>query len=475
VAVKDADPDWGKYQANRDRVSAVLAGREEAIGLIVGMPGWRDDTLGAYRDGAYFLPMVSRTLETFGGLVFLKAPTRTFPVGLEAFTDDVTGTGQEIDRFAEAAFDAVLKTSATGVLVDYPQAPTNLTKAEAQKQGFRPTLRLYDANSILAARVTTVDGVQRLTHVRLLEDYTEAGTDEFTISTRQQVRVLDLDGGFYRQRVFREQGGVWTSGEVVEPTMAGVRLTSIPMFFSSTRDGEPRCDKPPLLDLSDINVAHLQNSAAMEWALMWLGNPILFGSGIKVADGETLAVGSSQAVLGPIGSTLEIVQADGESVGALKRAMDDKRRDAAALGARMLMESPRAAIAAETARIERAGEASVIGAVANAVSQCLTNALRLLAEWAGVSGSVVTRTKAGEPVVGADGKPVERPLLYWLNTDLMPTRMSAQDLEALLKAWQAGALSKRELFSRFQEAEVVDPAEQATGDDPRRGLAGRGA
>ncbi len=460
MAVNDADAAWARFKSERDRVAALLAGKAEARALVIGMPGWDTSTLSAYQEGAYYLPMVSRTLETFGGLVFLKAPARTFPEGLEAYTEDVTQTGQEIDRFAEAAFDGVLKTAAIGVLVDYPQAPDGMTKLEAERQGYRPSLRLYDATTILAARVTKVGGAQRLSHVRLLEEFEEPGADEFTVATKRQVRVLDINGGVYRQRVFRQVGGAWQATETLEPRMGGKPMTAIPMFFSNTRDGEPRCEKPPLTDLADINLAHLQNSAAMEWALMWLGNPILFGSGITVPEGTTLAVGSSQAVLGPAGSDLKIVQADGASVGALKAAMDDKRRDAAALGARMLMESPRAAIAAETARIERAGETSVIGAAANALSQCLTNALRFMATWAG----------APVETTAADGK--KRPLLYWLNTDLMPTRMSPQQLEALLKAWQGGALSKRELFARFQEAEVVDPAKSF--EDHEEEIAGEG-
>jgi hypothetical protein len=440
VPVNESDAAWAQYHTDRVRVGQVLAGKETAKALVRGLPGWDAPTLQNIQEGAYFLPMVARTLETFSGLVFLKSPTRTFPAGLEELSDDITQTGQEIDRFAEAALDGVLTTGAVGVLVDYPQTPEGVTRADAEANGYRPSLRLYDATTILAARVTKVGGALRLSHVRLLEGYEVAGADEFTVRTEPQIRVLDLGtDGSYRQRVFRKAtaNADWSVHETITPTMAGKAITEIPMFFSNTRDGEARCEKPPLTDLADINIAHLNNSAQAEWALAWLGAPMLFGSGIKLAEGETIMMGSSEAIVSPtVGAKLEVVQAGPEAVGALKQAMDDKRRDAAALGARMLLEGPKAAIAAETARIERAGETSVIGSIANAVSQCLTNALRFMAQWAGISGDV----------------------LYWLNTDLMPTRMTPQELQALLLAWQGGAISKRELFARFQEAEVVDPA-----------------
>lgn len=450
MAVNDFDLQWGRYAAERERVAKVFAGRAEAIGLIRGLPGWDADTLSSIQAGAYFLPMVARTVETFGGLVFLKPPSRTFPEGMERYTDDVTMTGQELDRFAEAAFDGVLLTGAVAVLVDYPKAPAGLSKDEAERQGYRPVLRLYDANTVLSTR----------RRVRLVEEYEEDGADEFTETIHQQVRVLDLDdAGFYRQRVFREVGGQWVQVELIEPMMAGARLREIPIFFSNPRDNEARPEKPPMADLADINIAHLNNSAQAEWAYAWLGAPMLFGAGITLAEGETVQMGSSQALItAQADAKLEIVQAGPDAVGALKTAMDDKRRDAAALGARMLIEAPRAAIAAETARIERAGEVSVVGAIANAVSQCLTNALRFMAKWAGLPEAVPVVSQSGEPVLDRDGKPQTRPIWYWLNTDLMPTRMDPQELTALLDAWTRGALSKRELFARFQEAEVVDPS-----------------
>lgn len=449
MAVNDVDAAWGRFAYERDRVAKVTAGRDSAVTLVRGLPGWDGPTLQNIQDGAYFLPMVARTQETFAGLVFLKSPSRTFPAGLEAFTDDITQTGQEIDRFAEASFDAVLATGAIGVLVDYPPAPDDMTTKDREAKGFRPFLRLYDANSILEARLTKPEGegAVRLTRVRLLESYEEDGDEEFTTTIGEQVRVLDLIDGVYRQRVFRLRDGAWLAEPETTPTMDGKPINEIPMFFSNTRDGEARCEKPTLADLADINIAHLNNSAQYEWALAWLGAPMLFGSGIKLAEGETIQMGASSAVItSEPNAKLEIVQADSEKFSGLKQAMDDKRRDAAALGARMLLETPKAAIAAETARIQQAGEQSVVGSVANAVSQCLTNSLRFLCKWAGLA----------ETVAGANG--TTQPILYWLQTDFIPTRMSPQELEGLLKAWQGGALSKRELFARFQEAEIVDPS-----------------
>lgn len=126
--------------------------------------------------------------------------------------------------------------------------------------------------------------------------------------------------------------------------------------------------------------------------------------------------------------------------------MEGKRRDGALMGARLLLEDGKAAITAETARIQRAGEVSVIAGIANAVSECLTKALTFVAEWAGIDATVTNEKGAGAP------------LSYWLNTNFNPSGLSAQDLAGLLAAWQAGAITLQDLFGNLQQAEIIDPS-----------------
>lgn len=440
MPVDTRDPAWSEHAADRDKVAALFAGRETAKEYVRALPGWEGDSLVMIQDGVYFLPIVARTVETFGGLVFQKAPQRTLPEALKPYLDDVTQTGQEIDRFAEQGLDAIMQTGAVMVLNDYPASDEPMTRAEAEAMGRRPVLKLYDANAILAARKTLVRGVLKLTHVRVLEDVEEADAeDPFKLVSSKQVRVLELIDGIYQQTVYTKDANGWTAGPPIIPLMDGKPLDRIPAEFSNTRDGEARPAKPPLADLADISIAHLNNSAQYEWALAWLGSPILFGKGITLAPGTSIQMGASSAVIsGDKDADLKIVQADGEKFGGLKAAMDDKRRDAAAMGARMLLEGQRSAITAETSRIEKAGETSVVVSMANALSQCLTNSIRFLAKWASVSG--------------ADNG------LYWLNDKLLPTGMTPEKLKALLEAWAAEAITEAELFAQLQEGEVIDPA-----------------
>lgn len=55
-------------------------------------------------------------------------------------------------------------------------------------------------------------------------------------------------------------------------------------------------------------------------------------------------------------------------------------------------------------------------------------------------------------MVGQDAKK----LTYQINRKFLPVPMGAQDITALVGAWQSGAISDRDLFNKFQEGEVID-------------------
>lgn len=454
MSVRDADPDWQSGAADRAKVAALAGGREAALHYIRPLPGHDDATGKKYRAGAYFLPITARSQEAFGGLVFAKTPMRNLPEALDGIAADVTRTGQDLDRFAEMAFDAVLTTGCVCIVADYPQAVEGVTVLQAEQQGIRPFLTLYDGSSILAARFVGEGSARVLGHVRLLETVEEPDpADEWALAVVEQVRVLDLDAaGLYRQRVFREVksasvASTWVQhGETIEPRKAGARMPALPVYFTNARDAEPRPDTPPLRDLADVNIAHLNDSAAYQWGLVWTANPTPVFIGLNLNEGEGVKLGSSEGLALPIGGDAKFMEFTGAGLSELRASMEGKRRDGALMGARLLLEDGKSAITAETARIQRAGEVSVVAGIANAVSECLTKALAFVADWAGIDATVTNE------------KGATAPLSYWLNTNLNPSGLSAQDLAGLLAAWQAGAITLQDLYANLQQAEIVDPS-----------------
>jgi hypothetical protein len=126
--------------------------------------------------------------------------------------------------------------------------------------------------------------------------------------------------------------------------------------------------------------------------------------------------------------------------------MDRKEKQMAALGARMLAPEKAGVEAANTLSMRHNGEDSVLAGIAKLVATGLTEVLTFMAEWAGIAGTVE----------------------YKLNTDYLPKGMSAQDLTALMSAWQQGGISYQTLFSNLQRSEII--AADATPEDEQAAI-----
>ena len=126
-----------------------------------------------------------------------------------------------------------------------------------------------------------------------------------------------------------------------------------------------------------------------------------------------------------------------EGVTAIKEALHDLEQQMAFLGARMLQPERPGVEAAETARIHRMGEISILARLSNVISNSLTTAVAFMLDWAGIR-----RTDDHE---------------VRLNDDFLPTLASSQHLAEMMKSWQGGAISHDSLWRFMQEGELVDP------------------
>jgi hypothetical protein len=134
------------------------------------------------------------------------------------------------------------------------------------------------------------------------------------------------------------------------------------------------------------------------------------------------------------GGDAKFLEFGGQGLGAIRNSLEDKRRDMGTLGARMLMEERKGVEAAQTAQIHRAGENSILSAIAAQISAGMEWALDTIGEWAGVPADVS----------------------FVINQDYMPATMDAQTLSALMMAWQGGGISTGDLFAVLQRGKIID-------------------
>jgi hypothetical protein len=281
MAVDSKHEEYDEYYDQWERCEHAAEGQDEiheyGVMYLPRLSGQTDQEYKAYKQRALFYNATQRTIDGLTGLLFIKPPVTQYPTGIEAMVVDVTMSGLSLHQLAEMVAEEVVTLGRCGILVDHPPMTEAVTLAQAQAQGMRPYMRLYDAESIINWRMDRIGGQEMLTLVVLEEEY-KVFEDEFKYECKTQWRVLDLPSGIYRQRVFRKNDkGEFTLEETLFPTSQGNPIARIPFEFFGVRDNTPCVDKPPLLDLVDVNLSHrrLRTRTALHWIAYPSGHRIL--------------------------------------------------------------------------------------------------------------------------------------------------------------------------------------------------------
>lgn len=403
------------------------------------LPALKDQPLPEYQAYVKRTPFFNATYRTISGLVgmlFRKPPMVEVPAAIDESLDDVTMGGIPLHVLAQQISYECLDVGRAGLLVDYPEpAKQPVTVAQAQSQGLRPMIQLYKAETIINWRSARVNNAMMLTLV-VLKESAIILKDEFTESSEDRWRVLDLSEGRYRVRVFMREKDKDILLSTTYPMMNSRPLKYIPFVFIGVDDLKPEIDEPPLIDLVNLNLSHYRTTADLEHGAHFTGLPTPVVSGYTTeTSGEKLYIGSSSAWVFPSPDAKAFyLEFTGQGLGALESILNRKEQQMAILGARMLEPQRRAIESADAASIHRKGEESTLSAVAQTISMGITQALKWFSEWAG----------AGDKVE------------FDINRDFYPAPMDAGALTALVSAWQSGAFSRQVLFDNLQKGEVID-------------------
>lgn len=441
MAVDSKHEEYEEHYNQWERCEHAAEGQDEiheyGIQYLPRLSGQTDQEYKGYRDRALFYNATQRTIDGLTGMMFLKPPVTEYPTAMGSLVTDITMSGLSLHQFAEMVAEEVVKIGRCGVLVDHPPMAEAITLAQAQTLGMRPYMRMYDAEAIINWRTDRIQGVDMLTLVVLEEEY-EIYEDEFKAECKTQWRVLDLPEGNYRQRVFRknEKGDFYVESELF-PQSQGRPIARIPFEFFGVRDNRPNVDKPPLLDLVDVNLSHYRTTADYEHGLHFTGLPTPVVTGFYSDDQSAqLRIGSGTAWLLPDPAAKAFyLEFSGQGLSELREALRSKESMMATLGARILAPEKRTAETAQTAAIHRAGENSVLASIAQSISIGLTHCLEWMANWSGIAGDVRIE----------------------INRDYIPQSMTHQDVAELVKSWQAGAISHQTLFDNLVKGDIIRP------------------
>lgn len=443
---------WRKCQDVVEGEEAVKEAGEKYLPRLSGHE--KDSTAyNAYKERAWLYNATGRTVEGLLGLVFRRPPSVTVPPALEPFLEDVTGDGQSLESFAREVLLMAITNGRFGILSDYSMPPeTTPTKSEAERMGLRPVLASYRADQITNWATVQVGSVSRGKRVIVKEWHDdEENDDEFAVEQIPVHRVFELDeSGIYRQRFFRpekydpdkgrehEDQVKWQEFRRVSPMIAGQPLRELPVLIGNAYDVSWEIRKPPILDMANVNLAWYRNCADREHGLLFAGNPQPWITGHMKKDGAVYKIGSSELwVLKEAEAKVGYLEFDGQGLKPIQEAMDEKKGMLALLGSRILARDPQGVEAAETAKIHRQGESSVLATIAGTVSLALTEGLKLFADWLRIDGSDIN---------------VE------LNADFDALVLSAEDAIKWMQVWQQGGIRELDLYSILLQGEILtDP------------------
>ncbi len=253
-----------KWQRARDCYEGSDAVKKQGAGYLppLASHGREPAKYEAYKQRALFYNATGRTVDGLAGLIFQKEPTLLLPASIQDHDRDVTLGGESAETFALQVTREVLLTGRYGILVEM---------GSEQVAGKRPYWCGYRAEDIVSWRTQRLGGDEITTRVVLREVAREPDErDEFVTRQIDQYRVLRLRDGAYTQTVYRKASKSskyepWTPPGQQEPEVVAIRrgeaLPFIPFVFVSPNSTSARVDKPPLLDLVDVNLSHYRTMA----------------------------------------------------------------------------------------------------------------------------------------------------------------------------------------------------------------------
>jgi hypothetical protein len=407
------------------------------------LSGQTDEEYWAYVTRALFYNATQRTVDAMTGLIFRKDPIVKVPTAIIPWLDDIDLNGNSLTTFVENIAEEIEITGGFGLLVEHPEVVVEdgieITQAQAQAQNIRPFFAKYTVENILNWRVKTINN-QKYLHLVVLKETHEDVNEELNVSEVTYYRVLDLDPetGHYRQRVYslEDDQKTFKQEKEVYPLMNGQRMNFIPFFRLGPKGITYEIEKPPIIDLVNVNLSHYRTTADLEHGAHFTGLPTAVVTGHSIPEGgEPLKIGSANAwVFSEENAKAHYLEFTGTGLGALEKRLEKKEQQMVTLGARMLAPDTNTIEAADTHSIKRQGENSVLASIAYAIESSIEKALQILIAWANVQGEVG----------------------YLINKDFVPSKMSSQDLLASFQVYQAGGMAFSDFIQILQKGEVID-------------------
>ena len=393
----------------------------------------------AYIDRAIFWNATKRTHAGLVGQVFAKEPVYELPTGLEHLETDTNGQNLTLSQFSRKALNFNVAYARAGLLVDFPDTGENGASREQIDKGIAvPVLRCFDPSSVINWRTVNVGSKEYLTLV-VVEEMNIIDDDGFEFKEEMNWREMRLINGQYWVRIWEgDQGNPTIKIDWFQPKGAdGQPLDEIPFFFIGAENNDVNPDNPTMYDLANMNIGHYRNSADYEESVFVVGQPTVAVMGLtqdwwtKVMK-ERITIGARGGLSLPVGADAKLLQVEPNSLA--REAMIDKQEQMVALGAQIIAPQKAGQTATEDNNEESASR-SILAMTTKNTASGIEDALRRACVFTGDNPDDV---------------------VFKLNQDFEINSLSTEERGALLREWQAGAISWAEYRGHLQGAGIAD-------------------
>jgi hypothetical protein len=466
MPVNSTHPDYDTMLPAWTRARDVLAGEDaiKAAGekYLPRLEAQSDSEYVAYKARAAFFNATARTADGYVGLIFRRVPFIKLPDANSAlgralanFSNDADMLGTSLNQYAKNILTEVITVGRAGTLVDWESEHEN-----------RVYVSTYAAENILNWRVERINGRNVPTLVVLFEPHGALANadDAFEAQATEQIRVLRLvrsgeasacqvelwqpEGASARAQSNRKKSDKvkWKLVETRTPLRLGKPLPALPFVFHGPQHSRPDVDKLPLGDVIAVNVDHYRLNADYKHGVHYTALPTAWVSGFPKE--STLRIGSSTAwVSDQPGAKAGFLEFTGQGLTTFERAMDRDERLMALLGSRLLENEKKVGETAEAIALRQTGEHSILGNIALSVSDSLSQVVRWAYWW--------NSTEDNPEDISTEQA------VFELNTDFSSKGLTSQDLQAIVAAWQAGAISRDTMTDLFRRGEVLPEGRSA--------------
>lgn len=413
-------PTWTK-------IRTTISGEEAVKRLETYLPrprGMLDADYDSYRSRAKFYAAAERTLTAFVGLVQRKAPDiRIDDKQLEYLIADVDGHGTPLSEFAGRVLAEVLMMGRLAISVDVVDN--------------RIVLAAHVAESIINWRVSGDDALTMVVVSNI--EASSRQDDPYVLETEQVYRSWRVDAGAVIYEKFTEVAGAVAPSMTISAELRGLNgaIEELPVIIIGTSGVHASVDRSLLLPIINLSLHHYMLSADRNWGLHFVALPTPYIIGVNPDQAPSVIGPTTLWSIPNENARVGMLEFSGSGLRELALEMDDDKREIADMGARILESRSRSAEAAETVAMKSHSDSANLNTVCTAVSDGITRALRIGANW------------IGRPNVDEIG--------FDINRDFLPVRMDPTELTALVQAWLNGALSNQELYAALQEGEIIDP------------------